>query len=1497
MKIHRLLAALLLVSLATLTASAQESGEVATLRAKAEKGNGIAQYNLGLAYAEGRGVAADPIEAFVWLSLARENGTRGRALDTLVATLDRTTLDAAQQRLAARRGGSASLVAAKPAPAPRSETPAPAAPRATPAEARPAPPAADEDAASARLRSERDALAANLSDVTAELTALRAEHARLTAKAEANAEVAQAARGTAGALQEENRTTLARLDALQQESANLKTELAQAKQSLAALAAAPKPAPDTTALDQKARELQAAQTELETSRNFGRQVESTLNRVTDQKTALEAQLAALNTETAKAGQEAADLRRAQAELNSRLQAAGTAATGSAATIAGLQEKLAAATAASTTAQAEAAALRQKPAAPAYPDLSGRVHELESALAAKPAAPAYPDLSGRVSELEKQVAADSSTLAAAKTESESTKQQVAALTQAKETAEKALAVKPAAPAYPDLSGRVHELESALAAKPAYPDLSGKVQELTAALAAKPAAPAYPDLSGRVSELEKQVAADSSTLAAAKAESESTKQQVAALTQAKETAEKALAVKPAAPAYPDLSGKVQELTAALAAKPAAPAYPDLSGRVSELEKQAATDTAAVTAAKAEADQAKQQVAALGLAKDAAEKALAAKPAAPAYPDLSGQVNELETQLAALKNTTTTAAKDLSEAQAQLAAARAATPAYPDLSGKVHELETALASKPAYPDLTGKVQELEAALAAKPAAPPYPDLSGRVSELEKQAAADATDLAAAKAEAATAQHQATAAIAQIGADAQARINALTTERDAARTAQNELGGALTKLQAEKTQLASAKDATADSARQLATLGEKLAAAEKQSATSRQERDALTAKLTDLAANVATLQADRERMQKMLADTGRQLRDGAGAAGRIKELEAQVKGHAAESEAARTTQAELRDTVARLEQDKTQLTADVQSARTAAPAYPDLSGRVHELEGQVATLQSTLAAKPAAPSYPDLSGKVNELETQVAGLKNTTDTVARNLAEAQTQLAAARSATLAAKPAAPTYPDLSGRVSELEKQVADGHAATAAAKTEADTVKQQVVSLTQAKEAAEKTLADKPATPAYPDLSGKVHELETALAAAGATQAELQGKLDGATTALQKTAKAQNPDEQVQLRRERDELAGRVTALAGEIAQLRLDRERMQKMLADAGQQMRDATAATARIKELETQVTGLTKAKDDTAAQAAALQADLAAKGAAPAYPDLSGKVHDLEAQVGSLQATLAAKPAAPVTPDLSGRVSELESALAEAKRQLAAEPAKPAPGPAVDAAGLQKQLAEAEDKLAISLRGYSLLEKERDDLAAQAGKSAEGVTAERDTLATQVAALTAEVARLKSGAAVQADALTQTAALAAERNSLAARVADAEGRVAAAQAESARAGQALADLQRSTAQGSAELAAVRTQARQLQGSNTVLAGENYQLKTMLARTAGTPAPVVAAPAAVAPAGRTHVVAGGDSLSRLSQRYYGTAGRWQEIYNANRDKISNDGALRIGTELRIP
>ena len=60
--------------------------------------------------------------------------------------------------------------------------------------------------------------------------------------------------------------------------------------------------------------------------------------------------------------------------------------------------------------------------------------------------------------------------------------------------------------------------------------------------------------------------------------------------------------------------------------------------------------------------------------------------------------------------------------------------------------------------------------------------------------------------------------------------------------------------------------------------------------------------------------------------------------------------------------------------------------------------------------------------------------------------------------------------------------------------------------------------------------------------------------------------------------------------------------------------------------------------------------------------------------------------------------------------------------------------------------------------------------------------------------------------------------------------------------------------------------------------------------------AAPVAV-PQPRTHVVQEGDSLTRISSRYYGTTGRWQEIYEANREVLKGENALRPGQRLKIP
>jgi len=56
-------------------------------------------------------------------------------------------------------------------------------------------------------------------------------------------------------------------------------------------------------------------------------------------------------------------------------------------------------------------------------------------------------------------------------------------------------------------------------------------------------------------------------------------------------------------------------------------------------------------------------------------------------------------------------------------------------------------------------------------------------------------------------------------------------------------------------------------------------------------------------------------------------------------------------------------------------------------------------------------------------------------------------------------------------------------------------------------------------------------------------------------------------------------------------------------------------------------------------------------------------------------------------------------------------------------------------------------------------------------------------------------------------------------------------------------------------------------------------------------------VPPVERFHVVAEGETLTRISMRYYGTSTRWEEIYDANRDVLKGQNALRPGQRLRIP
>ena len=51
------------------------------------------------------------------------------------------------------------------------------------------------------------------------------------------------------------------------------------------------------------------------------------------------------------------------------------------------------------------------------------------------------------------------------------------------------------------------------------------------------------------------------------------------------------------------------------------------------------------------------------------------------------------------------------------------------------------------------------------------------------------------------------------------------------------------------------------------------------------------------------------------------------------------------------------------------------------------------------------------------------------------------------------------------------------------------------------------------------------------------------------------------------------------------------------------------------------------------------------------------------------------------------------------------------------------------------------------------------------------------------------------------------------------------------------------------------------------------------------------------RTYTVKAGDSLSKIAKREYGDAGKWNAIFEANRDKIKNPDLIHPGQILNLP
>jgi nucleoid-associated protein YgaU len=236
-----------------------------------------------------------------------------------------------------------------------------------------------------------------------------------------------------------------------------------------------------------------------------------------------------------------------------------------------------------------------------------------------------------------------------------------------------------------------------------------------------------------------------------------------------------------------------------------------------------------------------------------------------------------------------------------------------------------------------------------------------------------------------------------------------------------------------------------------------------------------------------------------------------------------------------------------------------------------------------------------------------------------------------------------------------------------------------------------------------------------------------------------------------------------------------------------------------------------------------------------------------------ETDKLKAEIAASEAASAknTSDLA----DLKSQLDAAKSAAAAAPA-PAPAAAPDTSST---LSDTQDKLATSLRSYSLLQDED-------------------------AALKAQVEKLTS----------DNAALTLQLN-------DAHSAIATLQVQAA---------------ATSQIDPLRTQLRQAQDEASQLANENSQLRTRLSLQAVGPgssrpvpirpgtaaaalnsAPVVAPMPTPTPEAKTYVVADGDTLTKISRKFYGNSGRWEDILKANRDVLKDEKSLVVGSTIKIP
>jgi nucleoid-associated protein YgaU len=66
---------------------------------------------------------------------------------------------------------------------------------------------------------------------------------------------------------------------------------------------------------------------------------------------------------------------------------------------------------------------------------------------------------------------------------------------------------------------------------------------------------------------------------------------------------------------------------------------------------------------------------------------------------------------------------------------------------------------------------------------------------------------------------------------------------------------------------------------------------------------------------------------------------------------------------------------------------------------------------------------------------------------------------------------------------------------------------------------------------------------------------------------------------------------------------------------------------------------------------------------------------------------------------------------------------------------------------------------------------------------------------------------------------------------------------------------------------------------------------------PAPAPATPQAQEPAQKTYTVKAGDTLSKIAREHLGDANAYMDIFNANRDQLTDPNMIKPGQVLKLP